>query len=106
MPKIPNKSFMESFMSFLKKPDVKKVETGLIGKIVGVDTNHKSSDNYNLIHIYRIVDKDGKVGAFLGNIKYKSKMAHFRKNIGKEFTDNIENWRELTPKEVQIIGKV
>lgn len=101
----PNKS-MSSFMSFINGSSNKPKSPTLVGKIVGVDTKHKSSDNFNLIHIYRIVDAEGKSGAFLGNIKYKSKMAYFRKIAGKEFIDTIDEWRELTPDEVKMINKV
>lgn len=107
MPEKPNKSIMSSFMSFINGGNINKPKSPtLVGKIVGVDTNHKSSDNFNLIHIYRIVDNEGKSGAFLGNIKYKSKMAYFRKIVGKEFIDNIEGWRELTPDEIKMVNKV
>lgn len=106
MPEKPNKSIMSSFMSFINGSSNKPKSPTLVGKIVGVDTKHKSSDNFNLIHIYRIVDAEGKSGAFLGNIKYKSKMAYFRKIVGKEFIDTIDGWRELTPDEVKMINKV
>lgn len=101
-----NKSIMSSFMSFINGGSVDKPKSPtLIGKIVGVDTNHKSSDNFNLIHIYRIVDTEGKSGAFLGNIKYNSRISYFRKLVGKEFIDKIEGWRELTPDEIKMVNK-
>jgi len=106
MSNITNGSFMESFLKFLKKQDPKIESESLFGKIVGVDTKHKSSDGFNLVHIYRISDRDGKTAAFLGNIKYKSKMSYFRKNTGKEFIEKIESWRELSPSELKTIGNI
>ena len=95
------KSFRESIFSFFKgdpKND-QKIKKSLVGKIVAIDTKHKSSDNFNLIHIYEITDNLGKIGKFLGNIKYQNKIRFFKKSIGKVIVEKIENWRELSSDE-------
>lgn len=99
------KKFNESSMfSFFKKKDDSNTNT-LIGKIVAVDTRIKSSDGYNLIHIYILKDKDGKIGKFLGNIRYKGKYSHFRKTH-TDIIEVISNWRELTDTESGKIKKI
>lgn len=99
------KKFNESSMfSFFKKKDDSNTTT-LIGKIVAVDTRIKSSDGYNLIHIYILKDKDGKIGKFLGNIRYKGKYLHFRKTTS-DIIEVINNWRELTDIELGKVKKI
>ncbi len=95
------RSFRESIFSFFKSDpkNGQKIKKSLVGKIVAIDTKHKSSDNFNLVHIYEITDNIGKIGKFLGNIKYKNRFSFFKKSIGKVIIEKIENWRELSSDE-------
>lgn len=96
------KKFNESSMfSFFKKKDDDRQSNRLIGKIVAVDTKIKSSDGYNLIHIYVIKDREGKIGKFMGNIRYRGETFHFRKSH-LNITEPIDGWRELSPSETKL----
>ena len=66
------------------------------GKIVCINTHIKSSDGYNLHHVYLIVDDAGKIGKFLGNIKYRNEIRFFRKSSGRPIIENIVDWFDIT----------
>ena len=99
------KKFNSPMFSFFKKnQNDKKLDIGLFGKLVAIDTKVKSSDGFNLIHIYKIKDRDGKIGKFLGNIKYKGSHISFRRSVS-QIVEEIPNWRDLSESEEKLINK-
>lgn len=97
--------FKESIFSFFKPSD-KLTNPSLVGKLVAVESKFKSSDGYGLIHIYEIKDAEGKVGNFIGNIKFDDKIKFFKNRIGGDLVEKLEIWRELSPEESNIVKKI
>lgn len=102
------KKFNEELMfSFFKKKDsVKKQSRGMMGKIVCIDTSIKSPDGYSLRHVYQIQDLNGKIGRFLGNIKYSGRIRFFRKSSGKSIIEEIENWEDISESDLNLMKNV
>ena len=97
------KKFNESMFSFFgdKKLNTKSFK----GKIVAIDTNFKNKNEYNLIHIYEIVNTEGTLGKFLGNIRHRNgKFYHF-KECDFQIVENISNWRDLSDLENKYLKK-
>lgn len=94
----------ETMFSFFKGKNSIDISTNsLIGKVVCVDTNVKSSDGFTLKHVYQIEDDNGKVGRFLGNIKSKGRVKYFKKTSGRSIIEKIEGWEYITPSELKLL---